>query len=268
MYPPPTTSKLPGNVFKIQRASRIHQARRIQLKRGNNRRPRSGRKNNPVKGENNFACVSLADPQRGRILKRRPALNVFHVALLREQSQASGKLLDHAFFPTAQPRQINLRRRKFNSPILGLLRFLNQLGDMQQCLRGNAATIETHAAGINFGVDQRDLHAKISGKKGSSVAARSSADYSDAQLSGSFIGRLVQGFVHEISVRHPEAPRFYQRGEGSPASRLPCGLETARLQIIADGSRRYPWTESRKGCSNASATQRRKRAASAPSISR
>ena len=76
-------------------------------------------------------------------------------------------------FQRAQPRQIDLRGRKVDSPIFRLLGFFNQLGDVQQRLRRNAAAVETHAAGIHLRVDQRNLHAQISGEEGGCVAAGS-----------------------------------------------------------------------------------------------
>ena len=182
MYPPPTTSKTAGNIFQIESSGRIHQARRIELERWNNGRPRAGREDDPVETENHFGGICFADPQRGGILKRRAALNVFHVALLGKLSQSSGKLLDHTFFPGAQPSQIDLRRRKFDPPVLSLLGFFNQLGDVQQRLRRNAAAVEAHAARVRLGIDQRHLHAEIGGQKGGCVAAWSAADYSDVQL--------------------------------------------------------------------------------------
>ena len=120
--------------------------------------------------------------QRGGIFERRAALDVFHVALLGELSQASGKLFDDAFFPGAQARQIDLRRREFDSPVLGLLRFFNQLGDVQQRLRGNAAAVETHAAGIRLGIDQRNLHAEIGGQECGGITAGPAADDGEVQL--------------------------------------------------------------------------------------
>ena len=72
--------------------------------------------------------------------------------------------------------------RKVDTPILGLLRFLNQLGDMQQRFRRNAAAVEAYAAGIHLGIDQRNLHAEIGGEERGSVSARSAADYSDSKL--------------------------------------------------------------------------------------
>ena len=64
-----------GDVFKIEPSGRIHQARRIQLKRRNDGRPRTRSDNSPVETANFLSAVCFADPQRSGILKPRAALN-------------------------------------------------------------------------------------------------------------------------------------------------------------------------------------------------
>ena len=139
-----------GNVFEIQRAGGIHHARRVELQRGNDRRARAGGDDDAVEGERLFGAVGFRDPQRGGVLKRRAALHVLHLALLRENAEAAGELLDDAFFPRAQARQIDFRRGELDAPVLGLMRFFDQLGDVQQRLRRNAAAVEADAAGIQL----------------------------------------------------------------------------------------------------------------------
>ena len=57
-----------------------------------------------------------------------------------------------------------------------MLRLVQQLGDVQQRLRRNAAAIEADAARILGRIDQRDLHAEIGRVKRRRVPARAAAD--------------------------------------------------------------------------------------------
>ena len=41
--------------------------------------------------------------------------------------------------------------------------FADELGDVQQRLRRNAPAVEAHAAGILFGIDERDRHPEVRG---------------------------------------------------------------------------------------------------------
>jgi hypothetical protein len=56
-------------------------------------------------------------------------------------------------------------------------RFVHHLGHVQQRLRGDAAAIEAHAAGILVFADERDLHAQVSRIKGRGIAAWPRAKY-------------------------------------------------------------------------------------------
>jgi hypothetical protein len=60
---------------------------------------------------------------------------------------------------------------------LGVRGFVHHLGDVQQRLRGDAAAVETNAAGVLFFVDERDLHAQVSRVKGRGIAAWPRAKY-------------------------------------------------------------------------------------------
>ena len=106
-------------------------------------------------------------------------------ALLRENAEAAGQLLDDTFFPRAQACQIDFRRGEFDAPVLGLMRFFQQLGHVQQRLRRNAAAVEADAAGIHLRVDQRDGHAEIGSEKCGGVSTGTAADDCNVQI-GSF----------------------------------------------------------------------------------
>ena len=88
----------------------------------------------------------LCDFERGRINECSFALNELHRALFRELAESAGQLLDDALFPAAKFGEIDFRLGEFDAPVLRLMRFFEQLGDVQQRLRRNAAAIEADAA--------------------------------------------------------------------------------------------------------------------------
>ncbi len=119
--------------------------------------------------------------QRRGIFKRGAALDVGDFALLGENAEAAGEFLDYALFPRTQARQIDFRRGEIDAPVFRLLRFLDQLGHVQQRFRRDAAAVEADSAGVRFWVDQRDGHAQIGGKKRGGVASGTGADYCDIE---------------------------------------------------------------------------------------
>ena len=68
---------------------------------------------------------------------------------------------------------------ELDAPLLRVLRFLEQLGDVQQRLRRDAAAIQAHAAGVLLVVDEGDLHAEVGGVKRCGVPTGACADDCD-----------------------------------------------------------------------------------------
>ncbi len=63
-----------------------------------------------------FAAVSFFHPQSIRVFKSGSAANELYFALLGQQTQPAGKLIDHAFFKRAQAGDINFRLGEFDPP--------------------------------------------------------------------------------------------------------------------------------------------------------
>jgi hypothetical protein len=57
--------------------------------------------------------------------------------------------------------------------------FVDQLGDVEKCLRRDTAAVKADAPRIQFRVDQRDFESDIGGEECSGIAAWASADYRD-----------------------------------------------------------------------------------------
>jgi hypothetical protein len=68
-----------------------------------------------------------------------------------------------------------------DAPILRLTRFFNELGDVQQRLGRDAPTIQADAAGIDFGIDERNFEAEVGRQKSSGVTTRSAAHNCEMQ---------------------------------------------------------------------------------------
>ena len=98
-----------------------------------------------------FGAVGFRDSQRGGVFEGGPALNVVHFALFREHAEAAGQFLDDAFFQGAQARADRSSARRNSMPqFFACCGFFNQLGDVKQGFRGNAAAVETDAAGVRL----------------------------------------------------------------------------------------------------------------------
>jgi hypothetical protein len=89
---------------------------------------------------------------------------------------AARQLFDDAVLVVAEFVDVDLGVAELDAPLFRVLRFLEELRDVQQRLRRDAAAIQAHAAGILLVVDEGDLHAKVGGIEGSCVAAGAGAD--------------------------------------------------------------------------------------------
>ena len=108
--------------------------------------------------------------------------DVLHLAMFDELPGAAGQPLDDVVLEGAELIEIDLRFAELDAPGLRVARFVDQLGDMKQRLRGDAATIDADAAGVHFRIDQRDAEPEIGGKKGGRVPARARADDDELYL--------------------------------------------------------------------------------------
>ena len=64
-----------------------------------------------------------------------------------------------------------------------MLRFADQLGDVQQRFRRNAASVQANAARIQLRVDERNLHSQVGSEKRGSVASWPGAYNGNLQVS-------------------------------------------------------------------------------------
>jgi hypothetical protein len=73
---------------------------------------------------------------------------------------------------------------------------------VKQRFGGDAAAIKADTAGVEFRVDESNLHAKVGGKECGGVAAWSTTYDGKAQFLCAFLGlfrRFVHSFVHEVT---------------------------------------------------------------------
>jgi len=106
-----------------------------------------------------FFFILLFDFERVRIEQRRPSPHKTHGALLRQLAQPAGQLLDDALFPRRELFQVDLGFLEFHAPGCGVTCFIDQRGDVEQRFRRDATAVETHAARIGLGINQRNLEA-------------------------------------------------------------------------------------------------------------
>src|SRR5437868_3455269 len=117
-----------------------------------------------------------------RVDDRREPAQIGDLPRLHQLPGAPGQPLDDAVLETAQLVEVDLRLAEVDAPALRVLRFVDELGDVQQRFRRNASAIDADAAWIGFGVDERDAEPEIRGEECASVSAGTCAD--DCELCG------------------------------------------------------------------------------------
>ena len=164
------------DVRQIERRGGIHHARVVHLQRRRNRRRRSGRENRVLELDRFLAARHELHAQVVRVDDLGVALQVLHLAMLDELSGAARVLLDDVVLERAQSGEIDLRLAELDPPRLRVARLVEQLRDVQQRLGGDASAVDADAAGVHFGIDERDAQAEIGGEKRRRVPTRSGTD--------------------------------------------------------------------------------------------
>ena len=146
------------HVGQIERAGRIHHARIVDLaasaaspasSRWRGSRARTSaclRRRRPLRAA---ACAGRRCPRSPGCTAPCGACTSWPVPL--------GEPLDDVVLELAQLVEIDLRLAELDAPRFRVPRFVDQLGDVQQRLRRNAAAIDADAARVHFRIDERDL---------------------------------------------------------------------------------------------------------------
>jgi hypothetical protein len=99
------------------------------------------------------------------------------LALASQAGQTAREALDYAILPAAQTLDVDLDlAERQTADLAHLACFRQYFGGVQQCLRGDAADIQTDAAQCRPPIDQDDFLAQIGGAKRGRVATRSSSE--------------------------------------------------------------------------------------------
>ena len=131
--------------------------------RGNPRRLGSGRQDDVVDVDRLARRRAVRTCSSRRADDRRPALQVVDLAQLGDLPGAARQLLDDLVLVAAQLVDVDRRLAELDAPVAGMRGLVQHLRHVQQRLRRNAAAIETDAAGVLLGIDQRDLHPEVGG---------------------------------------------------------------------------------------------------------
>ena len=111
-----------------------------------------------------------------------PAGHDPHFALLGKTGQAARQSLDHPILPAANGRGVERGLTELDPMRAHRGRLVDDLGDVQQRLRWDAADVEADAAERLPGVDQHDIPPEIGGAEGGGVAARAGAEDENVRL--------------------------------------------------------------------------------------
>ena len=114
------------------------------------------------------------------------------LALLGETGKAAGEALDDAVLPAAQLAEVDRRLRERDAVGAHVAAFGDDLGGVQQRLRGDAADVEADAAETWPALDQHHLLAEIRGPERRGVAAGTGTEHQDlgVDVAGGGDGRL------------------------------------------------------------------------------
>jgi len=96
---------------------------------------------------------------------------------LAQLGDAADQLVDNAVLELAELVHVDLGRGEGNAPSRRFPRFLNQLGDVQQRLRGDAAAVQADPARLFLGVHERHFHPVIGAGERGGVPAGAGADH-------------------------------------------------------------------------------------------
>ena len=99
------------------------------------------------------------------------AAHHLNLACLGHAREAGGEFADHFLFPATQFVEINLRLAKADAVFGQCGGFIGHRRDMQQCLGGNAADVQTNPAEFRVTLNKNDFHAQIGGAECRRVAA-------------------------------------------------------------------------------------------------
>ncbi len=128
----------------------------------------------------------------GTLLEPAEALEPLDLVLLEQPLDAAGERADDAVLARQQLLQIELDRPYADAVVAeAMLRLLEVLARLQQRLRGDAADIEAGAAkrqlarGRGPALDARGAQAQLRRADGSDIAARSTPDDDDVEVSHS-----------------------------------------------------------------------------------
>ena len=149
-------------------------ARLVKERRHGWARPRG--EDGVLKLQGALTAVGLVDLQGVGIEEAGASLHVGQLPRPDELTQALRHLGDDLILPTPQLVDIYLRFGELDAPVLGFPRFVEQLGNVQEGLGGDAASVEANATWMGFGIDQCDVQPQVRGLKGGDVAARAAAD--------------------------------------------------------------------------------------------
>ena len=107
------------------------------------------------------------------------ATEVLNLAMLDELPRPARQLLHDAVLEVAKLRQVDRWFAERDAPLARMFRLVEQIRYVQKGLRRNASTVDTDAAGIQLGIDERRRQTQIGGEKRRRVPAGAGADNDD-----------------------------------------------------------------------------------------
>ncbi len=183
---------------KLERIARVHDAR-IGRQPGKTNRFRACRDDALIEADALGAAASHHfDDVRAD--ETTDTLHDLDLALLRQQAQSAGQLVDDRLLPRPERGPVDLRGAERDAFRAHLFDFFDDLRRVQQRFGGNAPDVQTNPAEARPALDQGDLQSQVGGAECRRVPARARAEHQNLSRAIEFaVGAIL---ARKIGHRH------------------------------------------------------------------
>src|SRR5262245_29511079 len=114
-----------------------------------------------LEAERFLTTAALPDEKSVSVEDLRQAAHVLDLPVLHQLACSASQPLHYLILERTKLVEIDARLAEFEPPRSCMPNLAQQLRDMQQRLRWNAAAIHAHSAGVGLRIDQRNVQSEI-----------------------------------------------------------------------------------------------------------
>ena len=165
-----------SSIGQVERCGGIHDSRIIELEHRRDCGSGPGREERMFELHPFFTPVDQFHGQVVCVDNLRQPLQVLDLPGFDELSGSTRQALDDVILEGAQLTEIDFGFGKRNAPGGGMARLIDDVRDVQQRFRGDAAAIDANPARVRLRIDERHLQPEVGRQKRPRVATRPSSD--------------------------------------------------------------------------------------------